>query len=62
MSNGKKKLNHIKNSKGDRLFLFIVYAAVTLVVLMCAYPLYLTIIASISEKDMTPSTTALRII
>ncbi len=49
MSNGKKKLNHIKNSKGDRLFLFIVYAAVTLVVLMCAYPLYLTIIASISD-------------
>ena len=49
MSNGKKKLNHIKNSKGDRLFLFIVYAVVTLVVLMCAYPLYLTIIASISD-------------
>lgn len=39
----------IKNTRGDRVFLFIVYSMVILVVLLCAYPLYLTVIASISD-------------
>ncbi len=39
----------IKNTKGDKVFLFIVYSMVILVVLLCAYPLYLTVIASISD-------------
>lgn len=39
----------IKNTRGDKVFLFIVYSMVILVVLLCAYPLYLTVIASISD-------------
>ena len=34
---------------GDKVFLTVVYVAILLVVLACAYPLYLTIIASISD-------------
>lgn len=34
---------------GDKIFLFIVYAVILLIVFACAYPLYLTIIASISD-------------
>lgn len=36
-------------TRGDRVFLTIVYVVIALVVLMCAYPLYLTIIASVSD-------------
>ncbi len=36
-------------TRGDKVFLTIVYAVVVLVILACAYPLYLTIIASISD-------------
>ena len=36
-------------TRGDKVFLTIVYIAVALVVVICAYPLYLTIIASISD-------------
>ena len=36
-------------TRGDRVFLTFVYAVILLVVLMCAYPLYLTIIASVSD-------------
>lgn len=36
-------------TRGDRVFLTFVYAVIALVVLMCAYPLYLTIIASVSD-------------
>lgn len=49
MSKATLKKSHIKNTRGDKVFLTIVYATVILIVLMCAYPLYLTIIASISD-------------
>ncbi len=34
---------------GDKIFLFIVYAVILLIVCLCLYPLYLTVIASISD-------------
>lgn len=34
---------------GDKVFLFVVYGVVLLIVFLCAYPLYLTIISSISD-------------
>ena len=49
MSKATLKKSHIKNTRGDKIFLTIVYATVILIVLMCAYPLYLTVIASISD-------------
>ena len=49
MSKATLKKSHIKNTRGDKVFLTIVYATVILIVLMCAYPLYLTVIASISD-------------
>ena len=36
-------------TRGDKVFLTIVYITIALIVLMCAYPLYLTVIASISD-------------
>ena len=36
-------------TRGDKEFLTIVYITIALIVLMCAYPLYLTVIASISD-------------
>lgn len=49
MSKATLKKSHINNTRGDKIFLTIVYATVILIVLMCAYPLYLTVIASISD-------------
>ena len=49
MSKASLNKSTIKNTRGDRVFLFIVYSMVILVVLLCAYPLYLTVIASISD-------------
>lgn len=46
----RKKTGVWKNATGgDRLFLVVVYTVILLVILVCAYPLYLTIIASISD-------------
>ena len=36
-------------TRGDKVFLTFVYFCIALVVLLCAYPLYLTVIASISD-------------
>lgn len=35
--------------RGDKIFLVVVYSVISLIVLMCVYPLYLTVIASISD-------------
>lgn len=45
----KKKGAWAGTTRGDKVFLTIVYICIALVVIMCAYPLYLTIIASISD-------------
>ena len=45
----KKKGAWHGTTRGDKVFLTIVYVCIALVVLMCAYPLYLTVIASISD-------------
>ena len=39
----------IRESRNDRIFIRCVYAVLILVILLCAYPLYLTVIASISD-------------
>ena len=47
----KKKSAWSGTTRGDKVFLTIVYATIALVVFACIYPLYLTIIASISDPD-----------
>ena len=45
----KKKGAWAGTTRGDKVFLTIVYICIALVTLMCIYPLYLTVIASISD-------------
>lgn len=48
--NAKKKKSFWGNvTRGDKVFLTIVYGTIALVVFACIYPLYLTVIASISD-------------
>ena len=44
-----KKTPLTATTRGDKVFLTIVYVTIALVVIACAYPLYLTVIASISD-------------
>lgn len=34
---------------GDKIFIFVIYAVILLIIFLCAYPLYLTVISSISD-------------
>lgn len=47
----KKQLSKIKPGKGDRFFDAVVYILVALVVIVCVYPLYYTVIASFSDPQ-----------
>ena len=41
---------HIKYSLGDQIFIGIVYSLVLLITFICLYPMYFTVIASVSES------------
>ena len=49
MSMVMSKKNRIKMSSGDRVFMAVVYFILILIAFLCVYPLYFTMIASISE-------------
>ncbi len=44
-----KKIGWLRYSRGDRFFLAVVYGSLILIALICLYPLYYTVIASVSD-------------
>ena len=44
--------NHIRKSRADRIFDFIIYGVAALLTLLALYPMYFILIASISDPNL----------
>ena len=44
--------NHIRKSRADRVFDFVIYAAAGLMTLLALYPMYFILIASVSDPNL----------
>ncbi|HCL01274.1 MAG TPA: sugar ABC transporter permease [Lachnoclostridium phytofermentans] len=50
-----KRKNKMKQSRGDKIFVIVNYTLLTVILLLCLYPLWFVIISSVSNPDLVNS-------